>query len=312
MTEVKLPPARRVINLGDSGNDVSVDWAAYYFPIGDKVSGYIAAFGGIHSDYVPTINPYFEDFDGGNGALSTFASESPIYRVGGGAGGALTYQFSDVVGLTAGYLAASGGSPAESDGLFNGDYSALGQLTFTPSSRFAAAVTFNHAYNNTGTDIYSLGADAGIVGTRYANNPARGGTQRATVSNTYGLEASYQISDRVSLSAFGGYSDIRILGEGDGETWFWGAGIALPDLGKEGNLAGLFVGQEPLYGGDLAGGSGEGSGEPDQSFHVEAFYLYRVSDNISITPGVIWITNPDQDDDNDDAIIGTVRTTFTF
>ncbi|PHM08572.1 carbohydrate porin, partial [Nostoc sp. 'Peltigera malacea cyanobiont' DB3992] len=37
-----------------------------------------------------------------------------------------------------------------------------------------------------------------------------------------------------------------------------------------------------------------------------------VSDNISVTPGVIWLTSPGQNSDNDDAIIGTLRTTFTF
>ncbi|NEO66482.1 MAG: carbohydrate porin, partial [Moorea sp. SIO4G2] len=30
------------------------------------------------------------------------------------------------------------------------------------------------------------------------------------------------------------------------------------------------------------------------------------------TPGVIWVINPEQSDDNDDAVIGTIRTTFTF
>lgn len=41
---------------------------------------------------MPTLNPFFEDYDGGNGALSTFASESPIYRIGGGSGIALSYR----------------------------------------------------------------------------------------------------------------------------------------------------------------------------------------------------------------------------
>ena len=295
----------QTFNLGENGNDTVVDWLAYYFPIGDKVSGYIAGFGGIHSDYVPTVNPYFEDYDGGNGALSTFASESPIYRIGFGAGGGLTFQFSDSFGLTAGYLAKSGGDPSESNGFLNGDYSALAQLTFTPSDRFAMAFTYNHAYDNTGNSVFS-----GVVGTALANGPTRG-PQRGFTSNTYGTALSYMLSKRVSFSGFFGYSDIRINGVGDGEAWFWGAGLAFPDLGKEGNLAGLFVGQEPYYGGDVAGGSGEGSGDPDNGFHVEAFYLYRVNDNISITPGVIWLTDPN-DTDNDDAIIGTVRTTFTF
>ena len=74
----------QTFNIGNNGNDVEIDWLGYYNQFG-SIQAYIAAAGGIHSDYVPTLNPYFEDYDGGNGALSTFASESPIYRIGGGA-----------------------------------------------------------------------------------------------------------------------------------------------------------------------------------------------------------------------------------
>jgi carbohydrate-selective porin OprB len=63
------------------------------------------------------------------------------------------------------------------------------------------------------------------------------------------------------------------------------------------------VGAEP-YRGDTS--------PNDLSLHLEAFYKYQVTKNISITPGVIWITAPNQDAGNPDGIIGTVRTTFTF
>ncbi|NER51650.1 MAG: carbohydrate porin, partial [Symploca sp. SIO1A3] len=49
----------------------------------------------------------------------------------------------------------------------------------------------------------------------------------------------------------------------------------------------------------------------DVPYHVEAFYKYQVTDNISVTPGVIWLLNPNQTD-SADSIIGTLRTTFTF
>lgn len=52
-----------------SNNNAFIDWLAYYFPVGNS-QVYVAATGGIQSDYVPTVNPYFEDFDNGNGALS--------------------------------------------------------------------------------------------------------------------------------------------------------------------------------------------------------------------------------------------------
>jgi len=69
---------------------------------------------------------------------------------------------------------------------------------------------------------------------------------------------------------------------------------------------GIFAGAEP-YSFNRAG-----RGQRDVPYHIEGFYKYRVSDNISITPGVIWLTSPGQSNNNDDAIIGTLRTTFTF
>ena len=52
--------------------------------------------------------------------------------------------------------------------------------------------------------------------------------------------------------------------------------------------------------------------DEDTSLHVEAFYQYQVTDNIAITPGVVWVTAPDNNEGNEDLIIGTIRTTFTF
>ncbi|MFO5528572.1 MAG: carbohydrate porin, partial [Cuspidothrix sp.] len=36
------------------------------------------------------------------------------------------------------------------------------------------------------------------------------------------------------------------------------------------------------------------------------------SDNISITPALIWLTAPDHNNTSDDVIIGALRTTFSF
>jgi len=48
------------------------------------------------------------------------------------------------------------------------------------------------------------------------------------------------------------------------------------------------------------------------SLHLEAFYSYALSDNITITPGLIWLTAPNHDERNSDAVLGVIRSTFTF
>ena len=37
-----------------------------------------------------------------------------------------------------------------------------------------------------------------------------------------------------------------------------------------------------------------------------------VNDNISVTPGLIWISNPNGDKFEKDGLVGVLRTTFTF
>jgi carbohydrate-selective porin OprB len=86
----------------------------------------------------------------------------------------------------------------------------------------------------------------------------------------------------------------------------------LADFGKEGNVLGLFAGIEPTLRGLSASVRPAGGFSRDTSLHLEGFYKYKLTDNISVTPGVIWITSPNQNENNDDIIIGTLRTTFTF
>ncbi|MEP0754489.1 iron uptake porin [Trichocoleus sp. Lan] len=320
------------LNPGNN-NDIFLDWLAYEFPFGaSKV--YIAAAGGIHADYAPVLNPYFYDGDGGTAALSTFAQQSPIYRIGGGAGigirlGVGTAPILGPTSLSLGYLADNGNNPADKVGLFGGDYSALAQLNFTVSDRLGLAATYVHGYHNRGDGIFDLGGSprsAGarpVTGSRGANDPtlATGTGARfplvlardtALITNSYGLEAALRLSDRFSLSGFVGKTDISAVENSTrGEVWYYGLGVAFPDLGKRGNILGIFAGVEPYLAGLEVQGSPVGI-KNDLSYHLEGFYKYQLTDNISVTPGIIWITAPNQNDDNEDAVIGTLRTTFSF
>ncbi|MGB6300768.1 MAG: iron uptake porin [Rivularia sp. (in: cyanobacteria)] len=304
-----------------NSNDVTLDWLAYYTNLG-PAQLYVSATGGIHSDYAATVNPYFEDFDGGNGALSTFASESPIYRIGGGAGAALNIKFGEgnsilrPSSLTVGYLGSEPSDPGIGSGIFNGNYAALGQLNFNVSNRIALAATYVHGYHGAGSSLFDAGGFGGtttradgsvvsnpVVGTAQANfleNPAS--------SNSYGLAAAIRPSNKFSVSGFVSYHDITGFGaDDDFEAWSWGAGVALPDFGGKGNVLGVFGGAQPYSLNRVAGVQ-----DGDVPYHIEGFYKYRVNDNVSITPGVIYQTSSSQNDDDDDVFIGTLRTTFTF
>lgn len=48
------------------------------------------------------------------------------------------------------------------------------------------------------------------------------------------------------------------------------------------------------------------------SLHFEFFYRFTVNDNISVTPGFFFVTNPGHIAQNDTIYVGTIRTTFRF
>lgn len=320
---------QQTFNQGNTtNNSVILDWAAYQFPIFGKGQAYIAATGGLHSDYVPTVNPYFEGYTGGNGALSSFAERNPIYNIGGGAGGGLNIPFGSGGGilgntsLSLGYLADNPNLPGINTGITNGDFSALAQLNFNLGDRFALAATYVRGYHNAGDGIFDLGGSASrtpgsfpIEGTGQANDPssvtAAGAGSSKINSDSYGLSAAFRLSDKVSISGWATKTDVNLInGGGNGEIWSYALGVAFPDLGKEGNVLGLIAGVEPTL--RSLSGPGVTNFTRDYGYHIEGFYKYQLTDNISVTPGVIWLTAPGQNANNNDSIIGTLRTTFTF
>jgi carbohydrate-selective porin OprB len=92
------------------------------------------------------------------------------------------------------------------------------------------------------------------------------------------------------------------------------AGLHFRDLLKEGDSAGLIFGQ-PLFRVD-AGGSATLTDNVAVNratpYHLEGYYRFKVSNNISITPGAFVLFNPEGDSRNDTTAVGVIRTTFTF
>jgi hypothetical protein len=298
---------------GAEGNAVGIDWLAYQFPIGKKLQIYIAAVGGANTDYLATTaNDPLDQADDASGTLSFFAAHNAIYNIGGGSGAGVNFTFNDFLQLSFGYLAGAGTDPASpltGNGLFNGDYAAFGQLTVTPTQKLTLALTYANSYHSPGTPIFNYGGGSGVVGTSFANFP--GGTDAAVSANSYGLSASYRFSSKFVVSAWGGYTDanIKTAGVDNGEIWNYALTFAFPDLLKKGSLGGLIVGVQPYLGNARQLGF---SGADNQlPLHVEAFYQYRVNDFISVTPGIIYLNALDQQDSKK-AVLGVLRTTFTF
>lgn len=300
--------------FGEASNTVALDALLYQFPLGKSTTVILEANAGAADDFTNTVNPYF-DGDGGSGALSNFGTRNPIYYLTGGSGIALRHQFGEKLELSLGYLAGNAASPTRGNGLFNGSYGALAQLTFKPTSTMALGLTYVNSYNfvtGTGSNASNFPARLGSFGIDSDSN-------LPVSSNSYGAQASLKLGRRIAIGGWAGYTNQRILSNlatptgsvqrGDQKIWNWAVTLAFPDLLKEGNVAGILVGMEPRVTSSTNRTLPE---DKDTSLHIEGFYQFKLSDNISVTPGVIWLTAPDHNNDNSDLVIGVVRTTFTF
>ncbi len=288
-----------------NSNNVGVDWLAYQFPV-SNTNVYVAAFNGIHVDYAPSYGSNFDDFTGGNGALSNFAESSPIYKIGGGSGIGTSLPIADtgLKSVTLGYFAGatSANKPVAGQGLFNGDYALLGQLNFKLSDKLDAGLTYVNSYHTGANAIYGFGGGpGGLTGTLgSATTPLANFNAAGTTANSYGAEFAFKASDTLAFNGFVMNTNANKAAIGKQDLWSYGAGVSVPNIDGKGGLAGLLVGAEPYVG-------GVGS----VPYHIEGFYKYKFSDNLSITPGLIYLTAPNQVNSNG-ALIGVIRSTFTF
>lgn len=296
-------------------NQVAADWIAYYGKFGKNFNFYLAGVGGGHYDYQSTANPVLDTGDSGNSTLSFYGQRNPIYAIGAGSGGAVSYDAGKLT-LSAGYFADNSGAAGAGvaaannpgSGLFNGSYSAMVQATLKPSDNLTVALNYVNAYRQ-GGGIFDVGAGGtGFMGSTFANkagNAFTGPLNASAKVNAFGASAALKLSPKLTVNGFLTKGTVNFVNDGTGRSdlWSYGLGVALPDFGKAGNLLGFVIGAEPYR--PVAGARAI-------PMHVEGFYKYALNDKISITPGLIWVTNPGQVDSNSDALIGTIRTTFTF
>ncbi|KAF3888004.1 MULTISPECIES: iron uptake porin [Nostocales] len=292
----------RMTRLGFDGNEdnkVGLDDLYYYFPIGNKVKVTLVAVEGKLNDFVPTFNPLESS---GSGSISRFGRFNPIYRVSDGTGVGINYEFSKSTNLSLAYLASDARDSTDKNGLFNGNYGALAQFSFKPIKNLDMGLTYVHSY-------YAGGGNSGVnlTGNTGSANARRPFGNVATSADSFGLQTSFRISPKFILSGWVGYSFVESEVSRDRADIFnYAVTLALRDLGGKGHLAGIVIGMPPKV--------IESSQVSDRgtSLHIEGFYRLKITDNISMTPGLFVITNPEHNNNNSSIFVGVIRTTFKF
>lgn len=313
-------------------NSVDLYKLLYIFPSGlDKVTLF-AGTAAEASDAFPTIIPFADE---GQGAVSRFAALNPVLRVSGGtsqtglaSATGFIWNISDQIDWRALYASVNAAIPEKGDnnvlgaGLFSGSMLASTQLTLKPRENIDLGLNYAYSYHE--IDILATGLNSSsetpLAIPNQTVNPDGtvdvGGILDTPVHiHSLGTSFNWNILPDLALTGYGSYFFVDSVSgpEASSELLSWMTGVSVKDLLKEGNTAGLIFGQ-PLNRVD-AGGAAQLT-EPDVDrgipYHLEVFYNYKVNDNLSMTPGLFVLFNPEGNKNNDTTTVGVLRTTFAF
>jgi len=270
---------------GDSGNEVVIDRLYYQFPVFDG-STTLTAGALVRNTEIAWIPTAYK-----SGILDFFAvAGAPgVYNKATGSGFGIQYGKK---GLIAGvnYVAQNGADSSTGEFDESGALNTLAQVGYRGDNWGAA---FGYRYGTEGTRVRTYNGF----------NGASGALAPGQTSNGYAVNAYWQPTESGWVpSISGGYGWNTVSGTPsaatDSQSWF--AGLTWDDVFVAGNSAGVAVGQAP---------TGENL---EKSTMLEFFYKYQVSDNISITPAIIYGSDNQRLAGNSSNWGGILQTTFKF
>jgi len=293
-----------VADYSEVGNTFSLGRLRYDFPIGKDIRASLGPVIALndHLDKNSFANDEAVDF-----STRLFINNPLILPLNDGAGAAIAWNINgSAFTLRAGYVAANASSANNSanadpaspngiinQGLFGDSYQGTFELEFAPKNgdddqpfavrfQYTRAAINNLDYSTGGLNLeWAFNKAIALFGRYGFGNISNRGNAIATAMPTY-INAGVT-SDSINPQT-------------------WSAGLAFPDLFKEGAMAAIAVGQ-PLIENTI--------GNATQT-NLELFYRFPISSNISITPDLQFIFNPNNNSGNSTVTIGTLRTVFTF
>ena len=316
--------------VGD--NSIDLYKLLYIFPSGlDKLTLF-AGTAAEATDAFPTIIPFADE---GQGAVSRFAALNPVLRVSGGtsqtglaSAAGFIFNATEKIDLRALYASVNAAVPEKGDnnilgaGVFSGSMLASTQLTLKPTDSIDVGLNYAYSYheiNILATGVNRFSATPLAIPNQTINEDGTvnvGGILDTPVHiHSVGTSFNWNILSNVAFTGYGSYFFVNSVSGPDASSEFlsWMTGVEVKDLLKEGSTAGLIFGQ-PLNRVDAGGAAVLTEPDVDRGipYHLELFYNYKVNDNISLTPGVFVLFNPEGNKNNDTTTVGVVRTTFGF
>ncbi|MEA5478819.1 iron uptake porin [Pseudanabaena galeata UHCC 0370] len=291
------------IGPGSSTTDNSfvLNLLDYKFPVSDKLTLYVAPIS-FPDEFFTVLSPVASN---GQGSISRFGRFDPLMRIAGTSSlFAFDWKVSDQFKIQAGYGASNTASPAPGGqgGLFGGSTIALVQLLFKPADSLDASVAYANTYHQ-GNSL-----STGLVNTATESISGAAGSIRA---NSIAGNLAWKITPKISFHTWGALIFADSVNTSASTTFTtWITGLTFNDLFSEGSMGSVLFGQ-PINRSSVGGLANLGAVN-STPYHLELFYRYRLSRNISITPGVFWVFNPEGVSTNPTATVGVIRTTFSF
>lgn len=320
------------ISQEKDSNSVDLYKLLYIFPSGLDNISLFAGTAAEASDAFPTIIPFADE---GQGAVSRFAALNPVLRISGGtsqtglaSATGFIWNISDKIDWRALYASVNAAVPEKGDnnalgaGLFGGSTLASTQLTLKPRDNVDLGLNYAYSYHELGilaTGLNRFSATPLAIPNQTVNPDGTvnvGGILDTPVHiHSLGASFNWSILPKLAFTGYGSYFFVNSVSGAEASSNFlsWMAGVSVQDLLKEGNTAGLIFGQ-PLNRVSAGGAAQltEANVERGIPYHLEAFYNYKVNDNLSLTPGVFVLFNPEGNKNNDTTTVGVLRTTFVF
>ena len=313
------------VAFGESGdeNEVTVDRLWYQFPLGEEFTATIG--GMVRQDNMlaiwPSNYPSETILD-----VFTYAGAPGAYSLTKGGGAGIWWDDNDSGwSISVSYVSgnADDGNP-NTGGLATDGAASNGtaQIAYA-EDQWGIAAAYSYTSGDNGAGIYAGNA------TPLAVSLSGGGT-----TNSYGVSAWWAPEETgwfPSISAGWGLNDVNenddtdLIDNATSQSWY--VGLQWEDAFIEGNVLGAAVGQ-PTFVTDVDYDDDVDASDfvADGNYAFEFWYKFQVTDNISVTPAVYYLSRPlgdltdgggsvfggGRDDDSFSNFGGLVRTTFKF
>ena len=286
---------------GDQPNQLAIDKLFYSFPIGDSISITAGPLVGQEDMLAmwPSAYPSSPILD-----VLTLNGAPGAYNKNLGAGAGISWSGPSGLRASANYVSANGALSETRTGGFATDEAAgtgTVQLGWEGESWNVAAI---YAQIQNGQDLIA-----------YATPFTQKTLSPRGVTHAFGFGGSWSPEDSgwlpsVSLGWGVNQSDTQRKGQVS-TSQSWAVGLEWNDVFMAGNNTGMAVGQ-PVFATDLRGADTPADGQ----FIWEWWYQFQVTDTISITPALFYLSRPmgelTPDGSTFQQLGGLIKTTFVF